>query len=105
MQSKMALGAELNIKIPYKLKKRKNHCLSICPTIGVCSQGETEEKAIENLKEAVSLFIISCIEKGTLDTVLKDCDLSLKKHKTYKTTHIPKNINTIDIPIPFSIPA
>jgi predicted RNase H-like HicB family nuclease len=105
MPGKIALGAELNLKIPYELKKRKNHYLSTCPTIDICSQGETEKKAIENLQEAVSLFIISCIERETLDVVLKNCGLSVKKYKTYKSTHIPKNVNTIDVPIPFSIPA
>jgi len=28
-----------------------------CPELGVTSQGETEEKAVENLREAVELYL------------------------------------------------
>lgn len=31
--------------------------VSYCPELGVTSQGATEEKALENLREAVSLYL------------------------------------------------
>ena len=31
--------------------------VSYCPELGVTSQGETEEKALENLREAVGLYL------------------------------------------------
>jgi hypothetical protein len=40
--------------------------------LDVYSQGETEAKALENLIEAIQMFLRSCFERGTLDQVLKD---------------------------------
>ena len=45
--------------------------VSCCPALDVYSQGDTEEEAHSNLREAVQLFISSCYERGTLDDVLK----------------------------------
>ena len=44
-----------------------------CPALDVFSQGETEAAAVENLAEALQLFVESCRERGTLDAVLKEC--------------------------------
>ena len=47
--------------------------VSFCPALDVYSQGPSEEAAIENLAEALQLFVESCLARGTLDRVLKDC--------------------------------
>lgn len=44
-----------------------------CPSLDVFSQGTTEREAVENLNEALHLFVLSCFERGTLLQVLKDC--------------------------------
>ncbi len=44
-----------------------------CPPLDVYSQGKTEAQAKKNLVEALSLFLESCHERGTLDAVLKEC--------------------------------
>ena len=85
----------LTVSLPFELKKRDKWYLSKCPVLDVHSQGETKEKALENLKEAVELFIITCFERGTLDEVLKQCGFTLSKQKrTSKSSN-----NTINIPI------
>ena len=45
----------------------------MCPALEVGAQGETKNNAIKNLKEALPLFLIPCLERDTLDAVLKDC--------------------------------
>ena len=63
----------LTARLPFRLQKRKKWFLSSCPILDIYSQGTTEQEAIGNLKEALSLFFITSLEIGTLDTVLKDC--------------------------------
>jgi predicted RNase H-like HicB family nuclease len=41
-----------------------------CPSLDVNTQGESFERAQENLKEALALFIESCLNRGTLEEVL-----------------------------------
>jgi predicted RNase H-like HicB family nuclease len=90
-----------NICVPIKTKACKKWHVASCELLDVYSQGETKEKAIENLKEAIGMFIISCFERGTLDTVLKECGFiprSSFKMISQKQPLKPKNC--IDIPIP-----
>ena len=47
-----------------------------CPDLDVRTQGETFERAQENLKEALYLFMESCLRRGTLEQVLKEAGLS-----------------------------
>ena len=93
------LHVSLEVKVPYKLTKRKNWILSYCPILDIYSQGSTEKKAKENLGEAILAFFISCFERGTLDKALKECGFKLEKSPTpYKPTE-----KTISIPIPFTV--
>lgn len=46
--------------------------VSYCPALDVYSHGDTEEKAGANLIEALRLFVQSCIERDTLDPVMKE---------------------------------
>ena len=48
-----------------------------CPRLDVHSQGSTIEEAKSSLGEAVELFVESCIERDTLDEVLRDCGFHL----------------------------
>ena len=77
-----------------------------CPALDVFSQGETEEEAMDNLAEALQLFVESCRERGTLDTVLKECGFQvdparpsigqLPSSRSHSTPHI-------DVQIPLMI--
>jgi len=62
----------MELSRPAKLTKRKKGFLASCPVLDVHSQGETEKKALDNLAEALTAFLVSCFEAGTLDTVLKE---------------------------------
>jgi len=63
----------INFTLPATLKQKGKLWISSCPCIDVVSQGYTHEEAMENLKEAVQLFLVSCCERKVLDTALSQC--------------------------------
>ena len=72
----------------------------ICPELNVASQGETFEDAIDNIKEAVELYIESAEEVGNIDEVLEQ--LGLTKDDLKKKSIAP-NVVTANVPIEISI--
>ncbi|MBW2100932.1 MAG: type II toxin-antitoxin system HicB family antitoxin [Deltaproteobacteria bacterium] len=92
---------KFEIKVPFKIFPENEEFVSYCPTLDVSSQGSTPEEAKENLIEALTGFIITCYEMGTLSAVLKECGFT---HKP--ATHIAEyedNEDFLDIPLPFII--
>ena len=67
---------EIKMKVPILVERDEPGYVSYCPPLDVFSQGKTKKEAKENLIEAMQLFIESCFERGTLDSVLKDCGLA-----------------------------
>ena len=65
--------AELRLQLPVRIERKDKWYIASCPVLDVFSQGKTEEKAKKNLTEALSTFLISCFERGTLEAVLKQC--------------------------------
>ena len=95
---------QMHMKLPFKLIKRKDWILATCPLFDVSSQGETAEEARQNLCEALTAFILSCLKRNTLDAVLRECGLT----PSYKTASFENKLTVkkedyIDIPIPFMI--
>jgi predicted RNase H-like HicB family nuclease len=90
-------GITMNVKLPIEILKRERWYVASCPALDVASQGETIKKAKDNLSEAVSLFLISCLERGTLEQVFKDCGfksaVQLAKRKQPIGYHKRKYIN------------
>ncbi len=68
----MDITVQFQAKLPVKITKKAKWVLASCPILDVHSQGETEKQARRNLGEALSAFFLSCFERGTLETVLKD---------------------------------
>jgi len=103
-----AAPIRVNVKmtLPATVAKKGKWYVSSCPVLGVMSQGETEKKALENLVEALVLFLTSCYERGTLEKVLKQCGFRLEnvtKKKPFVPGPLPKNMHSVDIPIPFLV--
>ncbi|MEI7589875.1 MAG: type II toxin-antitoxin system HicB family antitoxin [Deltaproteobacteria bacterium] len=89
-------GITMNVKLPVEILKRERWYVASCPALDVASQGETIKKAKDNLSEAVSLFLISCLERGTLEQVLRACGFTasqLTKRKQHIGYHKRKYIN------------
>ena len=45
------------LELPVSIEREGNWFIAICEPFNVASQGESEERAIENLKEALELFL------------------------------------------------
>jgi len=69
----MQARIEFTVKLPIQIEQKHRMYLASCPVLDVFSQGETEERAKENIIEALYLFLRSCFERGTLDAVLRQC--------------------------------
>jgi predicted RNase H-like HicB family nuclease len=79
----------LTFKLPCVIEKKEKWFVASCPAIDVVTQGETEEQAEKNLRESLCLFLTSCIERGTLGTVLKECGFKPVPGST--PIHPPRN--------------
>ncbi len=89
----------INFTLPYSIKKKRNYYVTYCPLVDVYSQGETETKAVKNLTEAISLFLISCLERGTLEGVMKACGAQVLSKTLSK---VPSRKRTINVPFPIT---
>lgn len=72
----------------------------ICPELNVASQGETFEEAVDNIKEAVELYIESAEELGAMEEVLEQ--LGLTKEDLKKKSLVPRVV-TANVPIEISM--
>jgi len=72
---------EFNIRIAFTLKEEGDWVIASCPALDVHSQGKDAEEAAKNLSEAVSLFVQSCYERGSLGQVMKDCGFSSTRER------------------------
>ena len=78
--------------------KRKNHWyIAHCPPLGLTTQGRTVSEARQNLLEASELFVISCLERRTLDQALRELGFVAVKRGTER---LPENGFKMVIPIP-----
>jgi predicted RNase H-like HicB family nuclease len=60
----------MEFKVPARIRKKGKWFISSCPLLDVHSQGYTRNEAEHNLVDALSSFLISCYERGTLGEVL-----------------------------------
>lgn len=65
-----------------------------CPRLDVYSQGAMREEAKRALKEAVELFVESCLERDTLAEVLRDCGFRLVP----AAVHVPERLEELKRP-------
>ena len=93
-----------NIELPAEvyLSEDKKWYIASCSVFDVHSQGRTEKKAIKNLTEALTMFFISCFDRGTLYDVLKESGFEPIHDHKQAARRRPDYI--IDVPVPFNIP-
>ncbi len=63
----------IDVKLPCNFKQEREWVVACCPALDVYSQGRDMGHAKSALAEALHTFIESCISRGVLDAVLKDC--------------------------------
>lgn len=54
---------------------------SVCPELGVASQGETAEEAISNLRDAALVFLNTIEQLGQRDRVFRERHIPIHPHK------------------------
>ena len=94
---------DMRIQLPFAIKKQGKYYISRCQVLDVHSQGTTQKRAEENLIEAVSLFLVSCFERGTLDAVLKECGFRARRFDERPTGQSRRQAQYIEVPIPFTV--
>lgn len=62
----------INIKVPVDIYRDGAVHVANCRRFGVVTQGCSIEEAKSNLVEALTLFLETCFEMGTLEEVLKE---------------------------------
>ena len=60
------------LKVPAEVYKGPTAFIARCPIFDVSSQGKTPVEAKKNLVDALTLFVTTCFERGTLDAVMKE---------------------------------
>jgi len=91
---------KVEMKVPAEIFKDGPVYVSCCPIFDVYSQGDTEEEAKKNLVEALTGFIATCYEMGTLSAVLRDSGF-MPAEKIEAEEPEDQNEKFIDIPLPF----
>ena len=72
----------------------------VCSELNVASQGETFEETINNIKEAVELYIESAEQLGIMDEVLEQLGISQEDFKKGITM---SRVITANIPIEIAV--
>jgi predicted RNase H-like HicB family nuclease len=93
----MKVTVQAEFKLFGVMKRQGDWYIAHCPPLDITTQGRTLAEAKKNLVEASELFIVSCLERGTLDQALKE--LGFKPLKAKPRT-IP-NAFPIAVAIPF----
>lgn len=69
----MGEAITLDVKLlAFVRKEKKDRWVSVCPRIGVASQGRSAAEAKKFLQEAVELWFESCLERGVLDQAMRE---------------------------------
>jgi predicted RNase H-like HicB family nuclease len=61
---------ELRVKLQARTRQKGAVWLAWCPPLDVMTQAETEQRAIDSLRDAVELWFESCISRNVLDEAL-----------------------------------
>jgi predicted RNase H-like HicB family nuclease len=85
---------QIIVRLPIKITRKGKYFLAVCSALDVATQGETEVEARKNIGEALYLFLRSCIERGTLDAVLKQCGFQATSDPILES-----NEEQIDVPL------
>ncbi len=98
----------ITMNLPVKFEEGENPEIIIasCPLLDVWTQGRGLEEAKKNIAEALNLFVISCLERGTLEAVLKECGFAPDQRKAPKRAppleEPPAYDEYIDVQIPYT---
>ncbi len=90
---------QFKVSMPFEIEQDGNAYVSSCPPLDVFSQGDTEEEAMENLGEAVNMFLESCIRRQTLEKVLSERGFEMVAEPNRPQLQYSEDEQSIEIPI------
>jgi len=93
----MKVMVQAEFKLFGVMKRKGDWYVAHCPPLDLTTQGRTISEAKKNLTEASELFLISCLERGTLDQALKELGFVPQKAEPVDIA----NAFPIAIPVPF----
>jgi predicted RNase H-like HicB family nuclease len=79
------------------LKREGDWYIAHCPPLDITTQGRTQAEARRNLIEASELFLISCLERRSLDQALRELGFT---HVQKLIARRPDNAFPMVIPVP-----
>ena len=79
------------------LKREGRWYIAHCPPLDITTQGRTASEARRNLIEAAELFLISCLERGSLDQALRELGFTRVQKRVARR---PENTFPMVIPVP-----
>ena len=92
--------ASFDVNVPVTVLPDDAGYISHCPLLDVYSQGSTQDEALENIVEALELFIESCYSRGCLDEVLKDCGFALESSPgSQRSPRLGEDEHAVRIPL------
>ena len=92
---------QFSIHLPIKLTPKSNWVVAVCPILDVTSQGKDIAEAKRNIIEALSLFFMSCFDRGVLDEALKECGfVPAGPTQTHRVLESQPDGEYVDVPIP-----
>lgn len=99
------MEVKISLRLPAAVRKKGKWFISSCPPLDVHSQGHTHDEAARNLVEALTEFLLSCFERGTLNEVLRDAGfVGASEPLTPRAARkLPTGLECVDIPLPFVI--
>jgi predicted RNase H-like HicB family nuclease len=91
----MTIQAEF--KLFGTMKRERGWYIAYCPPLDIATQGRTVAEARKNLIEAAQLFLLSCLERGTLDRALKELGFVPSKNGRQR---LPRKAFPLVVPVP-----
>jgi len=67
------MNMTITFRLPYRVEREGDVWVASCDALDVASQGDDRDDAGRMLAEALHLFLESCLERGTLEEVLREC--------------------------------
>ena len=93
---------KFELSVPITIFQEDDGFVSHCPVLDLSSQGTSTEEARENLIEAITGFVITCYEMGTLSKIFKECGFIPVSRNEIDSMETDGDF--INIPLPFMLP-
>lgn len=89
----------MEFTLPARIRKKGKWYVSTCDVLDVYSQGRTREEAESNLRDALSTFLSSCFERGTLEEVLRESGFVARARRRSGRS----GAKSVAVPVTFSV--